>query len=90
MRKLVQGRKKYTVDSTLENETPILEWNVIWTIKLKELNECEAFRKIIYIIRIFYTSKLSKSFKNIKAKIYFKINMRAPKLLLFHLDSINQ
>ena len=49
----------------------------------------EAFRKIIYIIRLFFTNKLSESFKKVlyNAKIYFITDMRVPKLLLFHQDN---
>ena len=39
-----------------------------WTIKLKVYNVSEAFRKIIYIIRLFFTNKLSKSHKLCKLK----------------------
>ena len=47
----------------------------------------EAFRKIIYIIRLFFTNKLSESFKNIFKLKSTLIDMRVPKLLLFLQDN---
>ena len=47
----------------------------------------ETFRKIIYIIRLFFTNKLSESFKNIYKLKSTLIDMRVPKLLLFHQDN---
>ena len=44
----------------------------------------EAFRKFIYTKVLFLTNKSSKNFKKMQAKIYFIIDMRIPKLLLFH------
>ena len=52
----------------LENVTPFIEQYVIRKTKVKVSNVSEAFRKIIYITRIFYKNKLSQSFKIYKLK----------------------